>query len=172
MDFPGVTLVIQLGLPANAEQYIHRLGRTARAGAIGRGILVLSEEENFFLSDTKAHALPIHPLSASSTPPGPTSETVKKAHAELQPILAAVPNEAKGQAYRAWMGYYNSFLRRMKWKKEDLVHNANLLAITGFGWTESKPPPLEPKTVGMMGLKGIRGLNIARRESVVKPKET
>lgn len=30
VDFPGVTQVIQVGLPANGEQYIHRLGRTAR----------------------------------------------------------------------------------------------------------------------------------------------
>ena len=30
VDFPGVTQVIQVGLPASGEQYIHRLGRTAR----------------------------------------------------------------------------------------------------------------------------------------------
>lgn len=30
VDFPGVTHVIQVGLPQNSDQYIHRLGRTAR----------------------------------------------------------------------------------------------------------------------------------------------
>lgn len=30
VDFPGVTHVFQVGLPASGEQYIHRLGRTAR----------------------------------------------------------------------------------------------------------------------------------------------
>ena len=161
---------MQLGLPANPEQYIHRLGRTARAGAIGRGILVLSQEESFFLEKSKfgIGALPIHPLSASSTPPVPTLETIQQVHTQLQPILAAVPDERKGQAYRGWMGYYNTFLRRMGWKKEDLVREAGLLAVSGFGWTDSNPPPIDPKTVGMMGLKGVPGLNIVRKEIVLR----
>lgn len=37
MDFPRVTNVLQVGIPADKESYIHRLGRTARAGAEGRG---------------------------------------------------------------------------------------------------------------------------------------
>lgn len=157
---------MQLGLPASPDQYVHRLGRTARAGAMGRGILVLSQEEEFFLKDSKAGiaTLPIHPLSASSTPPGPTSETVQQAHTDLQPILTAVPDEEKGQVYRAWMGYYNSFLRRMGWSKADLVREAGRLAVSGFGWTESKLPPMDPRTVGKMGLKGVPGFNIVRKE--------
>ena len=162
---------MQLGLPSNPEQYIHRLGRTARAGAVGRGILVLSQEETFFLSKdsrTGIGALPIQPLSASSTPPRPTSETVQQVQTQLQPILAAVSDEEKGQVYRSWMGYYNTYLRRMGWNKEDLVREAGLLAISGFGWTDSKPPPMEPKTIGKMGLKGVTGLNVVRKEIVPK----
>lgn len=54
----------------------------------------------------------------------------------------------------------------MGWTKEILVREAGRLAVSGFGWTESIPPPLEPKTVGMMGLKGVPGLNIVRKEHV------
>ncbi|KAG8716150.1 hypothetical protein FRC08_009807 [Ceratobasidium sp. 394] len=54
IDIPGVTCVIQAGLPANAEQYIHRLGRTARAGNEGHGILVLADWEKFFLGKRDA----------------------------------------------------------------------------------------------------------------------
>ena len=32
MDYPDVTSVIQVGQPADKAQYVHRLGRTARAG--------------------------------------------------------------------------------------------------------------------------------------------
>ena len=32
MDFPNVSTVFQVGLPTDKESYIHRLGRTARAG--------------------------------------------------------------------------------------------------------------------------------------------
>ena len=37
VDYPGVTHVVQFGMPSSREQYIHRLGRTGRAGASGKG---------------------------------------------------------------------------------------------------------------------------------------
>ena len=39
----------QVGIPSSREQYIHRLGRTARAGRTGRGLLLLMPEERHFL---------------------------------------------------------------------------------------------------------------------------
>jgi ATP-dependent RNA helicase MSS116 len=44
MDYPNVTFVMQVGL-TDKEQYIHRLGRTARAGKDGSGLLLLSPFE-------------------------------------------------------------------------------------------------------------------------------
>jgi len=41
LDYPDVSLVIQLGAPSNDQDYIHRIGRTGRAGKVGKGILVL-----------------------------------------------------------------------------------------------------------------------------------
>ncbi|KAK6515888.1 hypothetical protein TWF281_004479 [Arthrobotrys megalospora] len=50
MDFPNVTHVIQVGSPSNREQYIHRIGRTARGKNIegGRsvGYLLLSDVDS------------------------------------------------------------------------------------------------------------------------------
>ena len=40
MDYPNVTLVLQYGVPNTRELYLHRLGRTARAGQFGWGLLV------------------------------------------------------------------------------------------------------------------------------------
>jgi ATP-dependent RNA helicase MSS116, mitochondrial len=127
--------------------------------------LILSKEERFFLEKSKTGigALPIQPLSATSTPPRPTPETIQQVNAELQPILTALPDEEKSKAYRAWMGYYNTYLKRMGWTKTDLIREAGLLAVSAFGWTERIPPPIEPKTVGLMGLKGLPGLNIVRK---------
>ena len=44
MDYPGITEVIQVGL-TDRESYIHRLGRTARAGREGAGLLLVSDYE-------------------------------------------------------------------------------------------------------------------------------
>ncbi|KAL4880994.1 P-loop containing nucleoside triphosphate hydrolase protein [Aspergillus karnatakaensis] len=45
MDFPDVTHVIQVGVPRSREDYIHRLGRTARAGRTGEGWVFLHPQE-------------------------------------------------------------------------------------------------------------------------------
>jgi ATP-dependent RNA helicase RhlE len=38
IDVSGIELVVNYDLPANAEDYVHRIGRTARAGAVGHAI--------------------------------------------------------------------------------------------------------------------------------------
>ena len=41
LDYPDVSLVVQMGAPSSDQDYIHRIGRTGRAGKAGRGLLVL-----------------------------------------------------------------------------------------------------------------------------------
>jgi ATP-dependent RNA helicase RhlE len=38
IDVSGIELVVNYDLPANAEDYVHRIGRTGRAGAVGHAI--------------------------------------------------------------------------------------------------------------------------------------
>ena len=49
LDYPGVTHVVQMGAAHSKAEYIHRLGRTGRAGAKGRGLLLLHDFERGFL---------------------------------------------------------------------------------------------------------------------------
>lgn len=49
MDFPDINLVIQIGLPADKEQYVHRVGRTGRAGKTGRAVMICIPEEMRFV---------------------------------------------------------------------------------------------------------------------------
>merc|ERR1719401_2953591 len=49
LDFPDVTAVVQVGVPSSRDQYIHRLGRTGRAGKAGGCILLLHDFEQYFL---------------------------------------------------------------------------------------------------------------------------
>ena len=48
VDYPGVTMVLQIGVPSTREQYIHRLGRTGRAGKEGEGMIILAPFEKSF----------------------------------------------------------------------------------------------------------------------------
>ena len=49
IDVSGVSHVINFELPNVAEQYVHRIGRTARAGAAGVAIAYCAEDERAYL---------------------------------------------------------------------------------------------------------------------------
>lgn len=153
----SVTLVIQAGLPSSAEQYIHRLGRTARAGASGRGVLILSTFEKFFLEQKDVATLPIQPHV--SLPPLPMDE--------IHTALASVEQTTKGQAYQAWLGYYAAYLKKMQIHQAEFVEMANTYAMEVLHYKGGKPPPILAKTVGMMNLKGVPGLNIVKTKDLL-----
>ena len=46
LDIPDVDLVIQIKAPQEIESYVHRAGRTARAGKSGVCILIYEEEHD------------------------------------------------------------------------------------------------------------------------------
>jgi ATP-dependent RNA helicase RhlE len=51
IDIPGVSHVLNFDLPDVPEQYVHRIGRTARAGAEGRAFAFCSPDERGNLRD-------------------------------------------------------------------------------------------------------------------------
>jgi ATP-dependent RNA helicase RhlB len=49
LDIEGLAMVINYDLPSEAENYVHRIGRTARAGKTGRAITLASEQDVYEL---------------------------------------------------------------------------------------------------------------------------
>ena len=43
LDVPDVALVLNYDVPTNSKDYVHRVGRTARAGRSGRSITVVTQ---------------------------------------------------------------------------------------------------------------------------------
>ncbi|TFJ81334.1 hypothetical protein NSK_007295 [Nannochloropsis salina CCMP1776] len=149
VDYEGITHVVQMGVPSNREMYVHRLGRTGRAGRDGQGILVLTPDESFFLRDLKD--LPVSMIPTQACQPDQASlEAVRRA-------IPSVDERAVGAAYQAWLGFYNS-VPGLKWSKTRLVEEAN--AFASIMGCKDQPPALLKKTVGMMGLRGVPGLRI------------
>jgi len=54
LHIDGVTHVVNFDLPENAEDYIHRIGRTARAGARGDAISLVDEDGAYHLEAIEA----------------------------------------------------------------------------------------------------------------------
>ncbi len=62
LHIDGVTHVFNYDLPEDAENYVHRIGRTARAGATGKAISFSCERFCFELPEVEAcigHAIPV-----------------------------------------------------------------------------------------------------------------
>jgi ATP-dependent RNA helicase RhlB len=66
LHIEGVTHVINYDLPQDPENYVHRIGRTARAGAGGRAVTLACEEYVHSLSDVEDYIrqkIPVMPLT-------------------------------------------------------------------------------------------------------------
>jgi ATP-dependent RNA helicase RhlB len=66
LHIPDVSHVVNYDLPQDAEDYVHRIGRTARAGAFGDAISFACEEFSFSLPDIEkyiGHSIPREALT-------------------------------------------------------------------------------------------------------------
>jgi ATP-dependent RNA helicase MSS116 len=142
MDFPLVTNVFQVGIPSDKESYVHRLGRTARAGAEGRGTFIIAQPETFFSKWTLKEIAFNH------------TDADLSAKSEIRAVAEKMDNQAK--PYQAWLGYYKNHIKGLGWDTAELVRQGNIYAFEGLGAPEV--PGLQKSTVGKMGLKGVKGL--------------
>jgi ATP-dependent RNA helicase RhlB len=67
LHIPAVSHVINYDLPEDSEDYVHRIGRTARAGASGDAISFVCETYAFSLpeiEDYVKHKIPVNPVAS------------------------------------------------------------------------------------------------------------
>ncbi|VYS52206.1 unnamed protein product [Arabidopsis thaliana] len=148
MNYPDVTLVIQVGIPSDREQYIHRLGRIGREGKGGKGLLLIAPWERYFLDELKD--LPLEPI--------PAPDLDSRVKHQVDQSMAKIDTSIKEAAYHAWLGYYNS-VRETGRDKTTLAELANRFCHS-IGL--EKPPALFRRTAVKMGLKGISGIPIRK----------
>lgn len=79
IDVKGISLVVNFDLPNEPEAYVHRIGRTARAGADGLAIAFCDQEERGFLRDIQRvirQTIPVvndHPFAGQRGAPSSNS---------------------------------------------------------------------------------------------------
>ncbi|KEH18675.1 DEAD-box ATP-dependent RNA helicase 31 [Medicago truncatula] len=144
VDYPDVSLVVQLGIPADKELYIHRLGRTGRIGKEGKGILLLAPWEEFFLASTKD--LPIEKAPVPSVDP----DTEKK----VEMTLSNVKMRFKKPAYKSLLGYYSTHEKCEKFKKKFGELANELSRCMGL----DTPPAVSRLLLSKWGLENVPGL--------------
>ena len=86
IDVDGVTHVINFELPNEPDSYVHRIGRTARAGASGRAISFCDHEERGYLVDIEKTINQSVPVNAEHA-----------YHIDLSQVVAAKPAKGRGK---------------------------------------------------------------------------
>jgi ATP-dependent RNA helicase RhlE len=77
IDVEGISHVINYDLPNTPESYVHRIGRTGRAGAVGEAISFCDPTERRLLVDIERlikRRLPVNGAAPAPTPPLPNAE--------------------------------------------------------------------------------------------------
>ncbi len=98
LHIPDVSHVFNYDLPQDAEDYVHRIGRTARAGASGSAISFACEEYAFSLSEIEeyiGHKIPMESIA---------NELLLKPHPPKKPEHSRRPkpggNKGRGRSAR------------------------------------------------------------------------
>lgn len=157
MDFPDVTHVIQVGLPKDRETYIHRLGRTARAGKEGEGWLIISEVERR-PARSRLPNLPIQ-KDETITVARVNSHQLEQHPKEVSDIIKSI-RSAIGKVDPGLLGemYSSRFSHLQHLRPDEVVEAVNQEAK--YGWGMNTPPAITARRAASFGVANHPDINI------------
>ncbi|ELP85341.1 ATP-dependent RNA helicase HAS1, putative [Entamoeba invadens IP1] len=129
LDIPEVDWIIQMDLPDGPTEYIHRVGRTARADTEGKAVMFLQPTEIAMLKYMKEKQIP---LTQYEVP----EKKIANVQQELEKLVAKnvfLHQDAK-EAYKSYLMAYNSH------KQKD-VFNLNQIDVEGLAKSFGMPNP-------------------------------
>lgn len=127
LDIPKVDWIIQYDPPDDPREYIHRVGRTARAGTNGKALLFLLAEELGFLKYLKHAGVPLNEYDF------PKSK-IANVQAQLEQLIEKnfYLHKSARDAYRSYIQAYASHNHKDIFN----VHKLDLLKVAkAFGFT-------------------------------------
>ncbi|XP_015176511.1 PREDICTED: probable ATP-dependent RNA helicase DDX31 [Polistes dominula] len=168
LDLPKVDCVVQYTGPLSTRDYVHRIGRTARAGTSGSAIIFLTPPEVEFVRMLESKRIRINQIDMDKILGkligGPLSKyrSVQEAAIALQREFEALLLEDKKlhgkacKAYVSWMRFYSTYphdMREIFNRKElHLGHYAK-----SFGLSD------RPQQIGEIGKK------VCEQETKIQP---
>jgi ATP-dependent RNA helicase MSS116 len=158
LDFPNVTHVIQLHLAGDRDQYIHRLGRTGRAGKNGQGWLIVSDSE-VSVARRRLPGLPIQRSTdlVCSTVDATSNGDLPEQFAKIRDAVSRLPSQVTAECYRSMVG---NALKGVQ--IQDIVDGLNEQAL--YGWGLQEIPPVSAATIRNIGGK-VQGLRVGQTSS-------
>lgn len=155
MDFPNVTHVIQVHLPQDRDLYIHRIGRTGRAGKQGEAYIMVSDVEIPAARDR----LPGLPIQRCTDLENASIDITQES--ELPPLFKEVQDAAHKAPFELLNDTYASYLGNAirDVDRQDVVDEINNMAK--YTWGMQEPPAVSPRLISQMGrrVSGLRALD-------------
>lgn len=120
LDIPHVSWILQYDPPLDPTEYIHRIGRTARAGGVGNALLLLTPNEASFVRYLANFGIHLHRY--------PMPDSLPPIQEKLEHVLQLDDVVAKSAvtAFRAHVGAYQSHILKETFN----VHALNLQALS------------------------------------------
>ncbi|EGN94240.1 hypothetical protein SERLA73DRAFT_163228 [Serpula lacrymans var. lacrymans S7.3] len=152
LDIPRVDWIIQFDPPDDPRDYIHRVGRTARAGKVGKSLLFLLESELGFLRYLKEAKVPLNEFTFPS-------DRIANVQSQLEKLLQKnyFLHQSARDAFRSYLQSYASYSL-----KNIYDINALDLAKVSKAFGLSVPPRVN---VNIGGGKGESGKKRRREQS-------
>jgi len=159
LDFPNVTHVIQVGGPQDRESYIHRIGRTARAGKEGEGWIIVTHDQvnevdrmlrDIPIDEDRSLTCASQDISSLSAP---TDDTTMTPAQMIRDAARRVPAQLKKDVYHIMLAARGSKVR----DRAGFVRRLNRLAKDCWGMDTL--PLVDPQRAAKMGLSNVEGLS-------------
>ncbi|KAG7450269.1 DEAD-domain-containing protein [Guyanagaster necrorhizus] len=130
LDIPRVDWIVQFDPPDDPREYIHRVGRTARAGKVGKSLLFLLKSELGFLRYLKEAKVPLNEFSFPA-------DRIKNVQSQLEKLLQKnyFLHQSAKDGFRSYLQAYASYSL-----KKIFDVNALDLAKVGKAFGFSVPP--------------------------------
>lgn len=144
LDIPEVDWIIQYDPPDDPRDYIHRVGRTARAGKSGQSLLFLLPSEIGFLRFLKVAKVPLNEYTFP--------KKVSNVQGQLEKLISKnyYLHQSAKEGFRSYLMAYNSYALKRIFD----LHQLDLKKVAkAFGFTT---PPRVNIAVGMSTSKPKR----------------
>ncbi|EDV92410.1 probable ATP-dependent RNA helicase CG8611 [Drosophila grimshawi] len=125
IDVPDVKLVVQYTPPQTTADFVHRVGRTARAGRRGRAVLFLAPSEAQYVRHLENKRIRIqqgdmYGYLEALLPRDAEARTVQEAASNLQHKFQSLLEDDRElhdkscKAFVSWMKFYSTFPKELK----------------------------------------------------------
>ncbi|GBE78131.1 ATP-dependent RNA helicase HAS1 [Sparassis crispa] len=154
LDIQGVDWIIQYDPPDDPRDYIHRVGRTARAGKVGKSLMFLLPSELGFLRYLKDAKVPLNEFSFPAN-------QIKNVQSQLEKLLHKnyFLHQSARDGYRSYLQAYASYSLKKIFDVNQLD-----LAKVGKAFGFSVPPRVNVSIGGGKGGGGRTGKKRKRSE--------